>query len=108
MNANRDNLYKLDYIIIEKGSLVEKDYKLRKATGKTRSDEVNKKFHLNIERLSGINLVELAKFLSEKAKLETVRRKDVLEKVVSSISKGEIDIERLEDKLKKKVEEAIN
>ena len=69
---------------------------------------MNKKFHLNIERLSGINLVDLAKFLSEKAKLETVRRKDVLEKVVSSITKEEIDIEELEEKLKKKVEEAMN
>lgn len=107
MAANRDNLNKLDYILIEKRLIANDDYELKKTDGNTLSDVVNTDYHLNIEMLSGIKLVKLAMFLSTHVEIETVRREDVLKKVVISINNGEINIEMLKDNLKEKVKQAM-
>lgn len=113
MAANRQYLKPIYYILIERESIVSNNYSISKAVGKTPSDEVNRNYHINIEKLSGINLVKLAKIFSEKSELNNseiiyrVRAVDVLKKIINSITKKEFSIDKLSGSLKEKVGEAL-
>lgn len=106
MAANRKDPIHIDYILIEMDSIVGENYALKKADGRTLIDEVNKNFHLNIEKLSGNRLVELAKILSTK-EVVTVRTKNVLKKVRLSVDNGEIDPKKLSEEMREAVEKVI-
>ena len=113
MAANRKYLKPLYYFLIERESIIGNNYSLADAVGKTLSDEVNINYHTNIEKLSGFNVVKLAKIFSEKSEIINseiiikVRPNEVLKIIINSIKKKEYSIDRLGGDLKEQVEEVM-
>ena len=102
--ANRTSLSNFDYVLFNKDILIENKIKMGETKGISKDDEVNKTWHLDLFELTAQQIVNLAKCIKSNGKINRIFDKDVKQYIIKSIEDGNIEITKLDEDLRKKIE----
>ncbi len=85
--ANRDDVHRLDYVLIKKNLLTGKGLQFQKTDGDTPHKEVNEKYHWNVIELSGNKISVLGNKILN-SEIESFDRKKIKTIIAEYIKNG--------------------
>lgn len=108
LGSNRKNLQNFDYVLIDSHIIYTSGLLVKKKNGNTVDNEVNTKYHFDLNNVSGLVLIQFAKIILDKGQFSRVYHQKLLEYIASEIKNNSFDINDLNDNIKEKVKNNLN
>ena len=102
--ATGDKIQNFDYALLDKKALSELNVRFEYTKGGTPDEQVNNRWHLDLIELSALKLFNLAQAIFISAERDRIPEKQVRQLIVNGVVSGQIDKEKLVEKMRKVVE----
>ena len=96
--AKRDDVQRLDYVLVEESLLTGEGIQFQKTDGDTPHKEVNEKYHLNVIELSGNKISVLGNKILN-SKIESINRKKIKTIIAEFLGDGTFSEDDLKQSL---------